>query len=186
MTWHSVLRRANEWHQRQRLVVDLARADKKSTGPGSTWNFACGALPWRGYNFIPLTNVIDLWGEGQAMSSCLYKLRGLCKNASQPSRFFSVQKHGPRHATLELVRDLPGGDMREVDRLDERWRLQDCRLSNNRLPSEDLVNAMTDFASHYSHLDQGASEVVKNTRPPPILRNRLTTSDGLEQSFQWA
>jgi len=154
MTWCSVLRRANAWHRRQQLVVDDDRDSGTSAEPARTWHFACATLPWRGYSITPLTNEIDLWDEAQAMSSCLYKLRYLCKRTSVPSRFFSVRKHGRRYATLELVCDLPDEGMRGPDRLYGRWRLQDCRLSHNRLPSEALVKMLIDFGRQYNLLSQ--------------------------------
>lgn len=170
MTWGAVLRRANAWHQRQRLEVSHARADQSSSRP-IDWHFACGSLPWRGYEITPLVNELDLWDEGAAMSSCLYKLRGLCEKSSVPSRFFSIRKNGRRYATLELVCDLPDEGMRGPDRLYGRWRLQDCRLSHNRLPCEGLVKMLIDFGWHYNVLSQrpgrapGAARVIGASHP---------------------
>lgn len=154
MSWRAVLRRANDWHRRQQLVVDHARNSSNSAASPQTWHFACSTLAWRGFSIMPLANVIDLWDEGEAMSSCLYKLRYLCKKNRGPSRFFSVRRNGRRYATLELVCDLPDEGMRGPDRLYGRWRLQDCRLSHNRLPSQSLVKMLIDFGSHYNLLSQ--------------------------------
>lgn len=175
MSWCSVLRRANDWHRRQQLVVDHARDSGNSAEPARTWHFACGPLAWRGYSIMPLANEIDLWDEAQAMSSCLYKLRYLCKKTSVPSRFFSVRKNGRRYATLELVCDLPDEGMRGPDRLYGRWRLQDCRLSHNRLPSEALVKALIDFGSHYNLLSQRPGRAPKTARPSRAIRAISTT-----------
>lgn len=170
MTWGAVLRRAKAWHQRQQLEVSRARAEQLSSRP-SDWHFACGPLPWRGYDITPLVNEVDLWDEGEAMSSCLYKLRYLCKKSSQASRYFSVRMNGRRYATLELVRDLPAQGMRGPDRLYGRWRLQDCRLSHNRLPCEGLVKMLIDFGWHYNVLSQrparapGAVRVIGASHP---------------------
>lgn len=154
MTWSAVLRRANEWHCRQQLVVHCAKAAKNGLGEKRGWHFACGDLSWRGYAITPLANDIDLWDEGQAMSSCLYRLRNLCKVAKEPSRFFSIKKNGRRYATLELVREQPRRGMHGPDRIHGRWRLQDCRLSHNRLPSDDLVEILIRFGWHYNILSQ--------------------------------
>jgi hypothetical protein len=163
MTWSAVLRRANAWHQRQQLEVSRARAEQLSSRP-SDWHFACGSMPWRGYDITPLVNEVALWNEGEAMSSCLYKLRYDCKKASQPSRFFSVRKNGRRYATLELVRDLPDEGMRGPDRLYGRWRLQDCRLSHNRRPCEGLVKTLIDFGWHYNVLSQRPARAPEAAR----------------------
>ena len=161
MSWPAVLRRANLWHVREQLVVDHAKAAENCLEAKNGWHFACGDLPWRGYEIKPLVNHIDLWDEGQAMSSCLYRLRQLCGPRNTPSRYFSVRKHGHRYATLELVRDTPCSGMSGPDRIYGRWRLQDCRLSHNRLPSEDLVKKLTDFGWHYNVLSQRPSRLPK-------------------------
>ena len=168
MTWSAVLRRANDWHLRQQLVIDHAKASANSLESKNGWNFACADLAWRGYAITPLANDIDLWDEGQAMSSCLYQLRNLCKVAHRPSRFFSVKNNGRRYATLELVRDQPDARMRGPDRIHGRWRLQDCRLSHNRLPPEDLVKKLTDFGWHYNILSQRPGRA-----PKPLLPRRV-------------
>jgi hypothetical protein len=153
MSWRCLLRRANDAYQRQQLEVRLTQECEKSGRP-TDWHFACGTLAWRGYEITPLLNDIGLWDEGKGMSSCLYKLRHLCLKEEVPSRFFSVKKNERRYATLELVRDLPDRSMKGLDRLYGRWRLQDCRRSHNRLPSEELVTALGDFGWHYNILSQ--------------------------------
>ena len=174
MTWCSVLRRANDWHRREQLVVDHARGSDNSAEPARTWHFACGPLAWRGYSIMPLANEIDLWDEGQAMSSCLHKLRYLCRKSNVPSRFFSVRKDGRRYATLELVRDLPARGMRGPDRLYGRWRLQDCRLSHNRLPSDALVKMLIDFGKQYNLLSQRSGRAPVPAQSTKTVNPRLT------------
>ncbi len=171
MSWPAVLRRANHWHIREQLVVDHAKATENGLEAKNGWHFACGDLPWRGYDIKPLTNDIDLWDEGQAMSSCLYRLRQLCGPRETPSRYFSVRKNGHRYATLELVRDEPAAGMAGPDRIYGRWRLQDCRLSHNRLPSEDLVKKLTDFGWHYNVLSQRPSRLPKPSHPQRAGKN---------------
>jgi len=165
MAWRAVLRRADQWHQRQRVAVEHARGRAAGAGVPAGWTFACGPVAWQGYEIVPLVNSIDLWDEGQAMSSCLYRLRGLCQATSTPSRFFSVRKNGRGHATLELTETRPDAGLDTpagragLDKPGARWRLQDCRLSHNRLPPEALLELLTGFARHYS--DQaGASPAV--------------------------
>jgi hypothetical protein len=153
MSWRCVLRSANDSYQRQQLGVRLTQECEKS-GRQADWHFACGTLAWRGYEIKPLPNDIDLWDEGKAMSSCLYKRRHLCRQEERPSRFFSVKKNGLRYATLELVRDLPDRSVKGPDHLYGRWRLQDCRRSHNRLPSEELVTTLCEFGWHYNTLSQ--------------------------------
>lgn len=153
MTWTSVLRRANTSYQRQLLSVINDKADINSDEKNS-WYFSCSRLDWRSYEILPLADEIALWDEGQAMSSCLYRLRRLCYKTSEPSRFFSVTKNGRRFATLELVRKHAHERMHGPDRIYGRWQLQDCRLSCNRLPSENLIKAVTDFSWHYNLLSQ--------------------------------
>ena len=170
MAWRAVLRRADQWHQRQRVAVEYARGRAASAGAPAGWTFACGSVAWEGYEIVPLTNSIDLWDEGQAMSSCLYKLRGLCQAASAPSRFFSVRKNGRRHATLELVETMPDAGLDTpagtagLEQLGACWRLQDCRLSHNRLPPEELITLLAGFVRHYSdHSSQSCAGVLQQS-----------------------
>ncbi|CDS49851.1 hypothetical protein [Polaromonas sp. CG9_12] len=184
MTWRAVLRRANEWHLRQQLVVDHARANDIGADAKNGWHFACGALPWQGYAIIPLAHGIDLWDEGQAMSSCLYRLRNLCQRGTEPSLFFSVRKDGRRHATLELVRDEPNESLQGPERIHGRWRLQDCRLSHNRLPSEELVKILADFGLHYNILSQGPGEAPTTARPSRSVRTNKAVPGGATMTRQ--
>ena len=170
MAWSAVLRRAEQWHQRQQVAVEQARSCSAGAEAAAGWKFACGPVAWQGYEIVPLVNSIDLWDEGQAMSSCLYKLRGLSQAASAPSRFFSVRKNGRRHATLELVENMPDADLDTpadragLEKLGARWRLQDCRLSHNRLPPEELITLLADFARHYSdHSSQSCAGVLQQS-----------------------
>ena len=180
MSWTAVLRRATHWHIREQLVIDHAKANKHDLEAQNGWHFACSELPWRGYEIAPLANDIDLWDEGQAMSSCLYRLRSLCGPVNTPSRYFSVKKNGHRFATLELVRDTPRSGMTGPDRIHGRWRLQDCRLSHNRLPSEELVKKLTDFGWHYNVLSQRPSRLPKPSLPPGA-RKKVPTRPTEEQ-----
>ena len=150
MTWRAVLRRADEWYRRQQAVIEQARTSRTSAQAPQSWDFACGPVAWEGYDIIPLASEIELWDEGHAMSSCLYKLRALCKRSTEPSRFFSVRKNGLRCATLELVQRKPCESRHRPGRMDGAWQLQDCRLSHNRLPPEALLELLTGFARHYS------------------------------------
>ena len=151
-----MLRRADQWHLRQQVAVEHARSRATRVGAPAAWEFACGRVAWQGYEIVPLVNSIDLWDEGQAMSSCLYKLRRLCQAASAPSRFFSVRRNGRRHATLELVENMPDAGLDTpagtagTEKMGARWYLQDCRLSHNRLPPEALLELLTGFAMNYS------------------------------------
>ena len=173
MAWSAVLRRADEWHRRQQVAVEHARGRATGAGAPPNWTFACGLVGWQGYEIVPLVNSIDLWDEGQAMSNCLYKLRGLCQATSAPSRFFSVRRNGRRHATLELVENMPDAGLDTPagtagpEKLGARWCLQDCRLSHNRLPPEGLITLLDGFARHYSDqagaslaLDPGTAQVA--------------------------
>ena len=103
-------------------------------------------------------------------AACTNKLRGLCQAASAPSRFFSVRRNGRRHATLELVHNLSNPGRPGLEKVDERWRLQDCRLSHNRLPPEDLVRLLTDFARHYS--DQACASPFGYAHTPQLELRR--------------
>ena len=153
MTWASVLRRANAWHQRQRLLVNHVKTGCSEYLPAK-WQFACGPANWQEYEIVPLVNEVAVWDEAQAMASCLYQLRHICNKNTSPSRFFSVRKDGRRHATLELVCNQQYPPKHEPRQRTLRWQLQDCRLSHNRLPSDALVQALTGFAAHYTNLSQ--------------------------------
>ena len=165
MTWRAVLRRADEWHRRQQAVVEQARTNHASAAAPPSWDFACGTLHWEGYDIIPLVNDIDLWDEGQAMSSCLYKIRRFCNKSSEPSRFFSIRKNGLRHATLELVKGKPCESRYGLGLMDGLWQLQDCRLSHNRLPTDELVRLLDDFGRHYDTLSQQLADAVSAAAP---------------------
>lgn len=136
--WTSLVRRAEEFRehqQQQQLAVQR----------GTFWYFYCGAMDWRGYRVEPITNSAELWLEGVAMGNCLYKLRHEC-NSEHQNRFFSIKKDGKRFATLELVWSPPVEEFHGMDRELGQWRLQDLRLSFNRLPGKDLLEGMHGFA----------------------------------------
>lgn len=148
MTWRAVLRRADQWHRRHQAVIEQARTNHASPQTLPGWDFACGPIASEGYDIIPLTSDIELWDEGQTMSSCPYKIRRFCNKSSEPSRFFSVRRNGLRCATLELVRGKPCESRHGLGLMDGLWQLQDCRLSHNRLPTDELVKLLVDFGRH--------------------------------------
>jgi hypothetical protein len=135
--WTSLLRRAIAYRDLQR--VQLAAVKE------SPWYFYCRPMDWRGYRVEPIANSAELWLEGAAMCSCVYKLRHEC-SAAQQNRFFSIKKDGKRLATLELIWSAPREEYKGMDRRLGRWQLQDLRLSFNRLPSQHLLEAMHGFA----------------------------------------
>ena len=139
--WKSLVRKAKAYRARQRLEL-LARR----TCP---WHFHCRDTPWRGYWIEPITNSAELWSEGMALGSCLYRLRSECGGV-RPSRFFSVRRGDKRIATLELNWTPPAEDFVGMDRVLGRWILKDLRLSFNRLPDRHLLETMEAFATMYS------------------------------------
>lgn len=117
--WAGLLRRAKAWGSRQ-------RAEKEMVGT-APWYFYCKSTLWRGFEIVPLTNMLELWEEGDAMSNCVFDLRSACVNWA-PSRFFSVRRNGKRMATLELEYQPQDISFKGTDRLFGRWDLRDCRL----------------------------------------------------------
>lgn len=138
MRWVSILKRADAWQARQLAQISQTR-----------WTFACDSLNWFGLDVAPLRSAVDLWDDGQAMSSCLYRLRTEC-DSSSASRFFSIRRGGRRYATLELSWTTEAAEAG----LCGRYKLRDCRLSANRLPPDELVALLSGFASHYQQLAQ--------------------------------
>ncbi len=137
--WHALVRRAVDWHSRSAEIDD-----------GTTnWHFYCGQVAWRGYEIVPLRTPGEMWIEGDAMSHCLFDLRGL-NEAFISSRFFSVRKQGRRMATLELAWCPPEPGMVGPDRTYGQWELSDCRLSANKLPQPSLIEHMLRFAWQYN------------------------------------
>lgn len=160
MTWPSVLRRVNEWYARRQ--ADLS---------ADAWAFACHPMDWRGVRVMPLTTAVDLWDEGKAMATCVYRLRTEC-NLMRASRFFSVRLNGKRYATLELVLVPPDESMRGADRIYGQWQLQDCRLSFNRIPPRTLVESLLSFASYYNLLAHRPSRAPTPWWSPASSRPR--------------
>ena len=76
----------------------------------------------------------------------------------------------------------------ELTRFYGQWRLQDCRLSHNRLPPEDLVKKLSDFGWHYNVLSERPGRMG-----PTALRSRRTkkkvrtlpADDQVETIQQW-
>lgn len=133
MQWPALLRRARQWRDNESVAArDAARAP---------WPFHCGEVQWLGWTLVPLRTPLDLWQEGEAMGSCLYKLRRLCEEP-MPHRYFSVRRNGRRQFTLELVRCKGARN--------DTWRLLDCRRSYNRLPDPAAVVALRAFARRYA------------------------------------
>ena len=139
--WSSLVRQAQAFRAHEQ--VQLAARDLPR------WHFYCRTVSWRGYEVEPITDSAQLWIEGMAMSSCVYRLRCLCSGTA-PSRFFSIKKDGKRAATLELGWIAPQKDFVGMDREWGKWCLQDLRLSFNRLPDRGLVDAMKGFAQMYN------------------------------------
>lgn len=159
--WPNLLARARQWQRHEQLLAAEASAKR--------WHFYCGSVDWRGLQIIPLTTPLALWEEGQAMHSCLYKLRWLCKPDSG-SRYFRVLRHGKRLVTLELKHREPQKDFTGMDRVTGRWELLDCRLSFNRLPEAELIRQLKAFAWQYTVWSHRPSRACP--RPPVALSFR--------------
>ena len=140
--WAALLRRARQWKTEQAVMARHAASPP--------WHFFCDRLDWRGLEIVPLRTAIDLWEEGIAMHSCLYKLRYLCTRTAKASRFFSVRRHGKRLATLELTHREPHRDCLGMTRVTGVWQLLDCRLAFNRLPDAALIDSLQAFAWQYT------------------------------------
>ena len=141
MTWNGLLSRALTWQEREQVRLSTQRL--------KPWYFYCRSLPWRGYTIHPLYTHLDLWDEGEGMGSCLFKLRNEC-NAKEPSRFFSVKRHGKRFATLELIHEPPAPNMKGWALVHGCWGVKDCRLVFNQLPPVSLKEDMDAFARMFS------------------------------------
>ena len=139
--WSALVRRAQAFHDQQRMKI-LARQQYP-------WHFFCRVVPWRGFEIHPLTTSSDMWFEGAAQGSCLYKLSAECRS-DKSNRFFSIRKDGRRVATLELVWTPPQEGFHGVDRVLGQWQLQDIRLSYNRLVDRPLMESMKAFAWTYN------------------------------------
>ncbi len=135
--WSSLLRQARAYRTQEQ--VELAAKEQPR------WHFYCHSMPWRGYEIEPIVDSAQLWIEGMAMGTCVYRLRFECQRL-KPSRYFSVKKGGKRLATLELAWAPPQEDFTGMDRELGRWSLLDLRLSCNRLPGPHLLAAMQSFA----------------------------------------
>lgn len=145
------LRRQQQW----RTMVESARrwrheSDVTAARFGDTaWYFYCRRLNWWGYEIVPLDTGVEVWREGVAMSTCLYRLRKDCER-NGGSRFFSIRRRGKRFATLELVFEPPKRASRGLEALYGRWRFQDCRLRFNQLPDAHLQEMCELFATQYT------------------------------------
>ena len=49
--------------------------------------------------------------------------------------------------------------------MDGLWQLQDCRLSHNRLPTDELVKLLDDFGRHYDTLSQQLADAAPAAAP---------------------
>jgi hypothetical protein len=131
--WSGLRKRANQHFHQQRVRYALSRPQ---------WEFNLTSALIDGYDFVALSTPADLWEEGEAMRSCVFKLRNFC-DAPNPSRFFSIRYGSKRVATLELVL-LPS-----VSQLSGTWMLQDLRRSFNRPPSPQLTSLALKFTAAY-------------------------------------
>lgn len=141
MRWTNLVRRAQLWRQQTEITLRQL--------PVINWHFYCKATAWRGYVIEPLQTPLALWHEGNAMGSCLFKLRRECGRSGR-SRFFAVRHDGCQFATLELALSAVNEDSQGHDRLYGRWLLKDCRLAYNKLPPLTLINSMSIFAWQYT------------------------------------
>lgn len=163
-SWSQLLQRAKAWQQECRVNARHASA--------RSWHFYCDSIAWRGFEITPLTTPLDLWDEGKAMHSCLYKLRRLCRLDSG-SRYFSVQRQGKRVATLELKHEDPQQDFTGMDRVTGRWALLDCRLSYNRLPDEALIRTLQAFAWQYTVWSHRPSRACPTPPVSKLIRQQF-------------
>ena len=143
--WSTLVMRASRYNERERIHLQSVRHEP--------WHFFSDNTTWRGYEVQPLRDAVALWQEGQRHNTCLYRLRFDC-SALKPSRFFRISKEGQSMATLELVWRPPEPGFRGMDLVWGRWELQDLRLSYNRLPDENLVQAMQAFGQTYNLLSK--------------------------------
>lgn len=139
--WHTLVAKARRWKAEAQLTTGR-QAD-------SAWHFFCKSQSWWGYEIVPLSTGLEVWREGMAMSTCLYRLRWECQRTGG-SRFFSIRRAGKRFATLELVFDPPNGSSRGQEALFGRWRSQDCRHRFNKLPDHHLQAMCERFAWQYT------------------------------------
>jgi hypothetical protein len=142
MKWSRLVARAKLWRLRER--VRLERPNDQ------TWHFYSRALPWRGYDIVPIDTPLALFDEAVAMGTCLYTLRHLCCRNSQTSRFFSLRKQGNRVATFELTLGYPQPTFKGWDLRYGKWTLQDARLSFNRLATKEVTDCVVAFAGMYN------------------------------------
>jgi hypothetical protein len=59
--------------------------------------------------------------------------------------------------------------MKGADRVYGQWQLQDCRLSHNRVPPDELIKKLRDFCWHYNVLSQRPNRMA----PKPLLTRHL-------------
>lgn len=139
--WSTAVEKARRW---------CREAEVTAARFGDTaWYFYCRDLNWWGFEIVPLDTGVEMWREGMAMSTCLYRLRNECER-NGGSRFFSIRRKGKRYATLELVFDPPKPTSRGLEALYGRWRFQDCRLRFNKLPDAHLQSMCALFATQYT------------------------------------
>ena len=139
--WNTLVENARLWRWESELTAQRF-AD-------SAWYFYCGRTSWWGCEIVPLDTGVEVWREGLAMSTCLYRLRQECQRTGG-SRFFSIRRNGKRYATLELVFEPPTRSSRGLEALYGQWRFQDCRLRFNKLPDEHLQAMCRLFATQYT------------------------------------
>lgn len=139
--WSKLVASARRW----RTESELTAARFGDTA----WYFYCHRLSWWDHEIVPLDTGVEVWREGVAMSTCLYRLRQECQR-NGGSRFFSIRRNGRRFATLELVFEPPTRSSRGLEALYGRWRFQDCRLRFNKLPDGHLQSMCRLFATQYT------------------------------------
>ena len=152
MKWSRLVKSANLWRQRERIRLNHLTQQ--------SWSFHCQKLQWCGYEVIPLDTPLALFDEAMAMGTCLYSLRSLCCKSSFPSRFFSLRNKGQRVATFELTYDGLKTCSKQGRSRKAHWKLQDARLSFNRLISKKLTADLLVFAEMYSNWANGASRAL--------------------------
>lgn len=139
--WTALVRRAELFRRRERIALEHDGCEP--------WHFQCGAVPWRGYEVVPLADPLQLWEEGEQQGNCVYKLRYLCDGPT-PTRFFSVRKAGRRVATLELCWRPPRTGDVGMDRELGKWLVRDVRCAHNRLPDTGLAESAMTFGEMFN------------------------------------
>lgn len=128
-TWHSLLRRQEEWHRQQhRARIEEMKATREKL-PAYQWTPIVSEVQYKDVTAVSLKTSDELWEEGDMLEHCVGTYAKKC--FENEARIFSMRAADGQHlATLEIARNR------------NRWEIAQLRGYRNKAIRNPSVQAL--------------------------------------------